>query len=525
MVDPKVCKRCSAPITPGHAFCPRCGAALDVTEPATGPSEAADAAGPASEAESAPPKPASEAADAAGPASEAESAPPKPASEAADAAGPASEAADAAEPSSEAADAAGPSSEAESAPPKPSSEAADAAGPASEAESAPPKPASEAADAAGPASEAESAPPEPASEAADAAEPASEAADAAEPQDPQLGAFGVAPSQTDSPAARLAAAAASRTSSQVHVPVGWPVDVDEMQRSAARDASTRAAAAAREAAARAAAEKVAAVNAALDMEAEMDPEDGADSAPEPVAQEGARTSDRILTPSATNRTLGSIGAGRPAGALAAPTLTRAAALAQGPRPGLTPTPNAPAVAGRSGAFVARRMPPALPVVPLTTSDRIKATLASIAAEPKAELAATGLTALGGALALVSFALPWAGDNGLGVGTRDIHPRPEAWAFDTAAGWPLFLMAAVLLAAILASDKLEGLLPALAPTIRRLTESAIPMLLGGILLGVGLLYLTLPWGCGGGISLLVTGAVLLIAGSIVGLFFPAAERRD
>ncbi len=150
------------------------------------------------------------------------------------------------------------------------------------------------------------------------------------------------------------------------------------------------------------------------------------------------------------------------------------------------------------------MPPALPVVPLTTSDRIKATLASIAAEPKAELAATGLTALGGALALVSFALPWAGDNGLGVGTVDIHPRPDAWAFDTAAGWPLFLMAAVMLAVILASDKLEELMPGLAPTIRRLTESALPMLLGGILLGVGLLYLLLPWGCGGGISLLVTG---------------------
>ena len=282
MVDLKVCKRCSAPITPGHAFCPRCGAALDVTEPATGPSEAADAA----------------------------------------------------EPASEAADAAEPASEAESAPPTPASEAADAAEPASEAESAPPTPASEAADAAEPASEAESAPPT----------PASEAADAAEPQDPQLGAFGVAPSETNSPAARLAAAAASRTSSQVHVPVGWPVDVDEMQRSAARDASTRAAAAARdastraaaaarEAAARAAAEKVAAVNAALDMEAEMDPEDCADSAPEPVAQDGARTSDRILTPSATNRTLGSIGAGRPASALAAPTLTRAAAPAQGPTPG------------------------------------------------------------------------------------------------------------------------------------------------------------------------------------------------
>jgi peptidoglycan/LPS O-acetylase OafA/YrhL len=88
-----------------------------------------------------------------------------------------------------------------------------------------------------------------------------------------------------------------------------------------------------------------------------------------------------------------------------------------------------------------------------------------------------------------------------------------------------VIAAVLLAAILASDKLEELLPALAPIIRRLTETAAPMLLGGILLGVGVVYQTLPWGCGGGIALLALGAVLLIAGSIVGLFFPAGQRRD
>jgi hypothetical protein len=161
---------------------------------------------------------------------------------------------------------------------------------------------------------------------------------------------------------------------------------------------------------------------------------------------------------------------------------------------------------------------------MTTSEKIKVTLASMAAEPKSELAATCLTALGGALALVGFALPWTAENGLGVGTVDIHPRPGAWAFDTAAGWPLFLIAALLLASILASDKLEELMPGLAVTIRRLTEVAVPMLLGAILLGVSLLYVTLPWGFGGGIVLVTLGATLLIAGSIVGLFFPAGERR-
>lgn len=311
---------------------------------------------------------------------------------------------------------------------------------------------------------------------------------------------------------------------RVHVPEGRPVDIEGAQRSTARDTAARAAAAAREAVSQAAAEKAAAVNAAPDEEAETDPEAASGPAPEPAAQDAGKISDRILTPSASYRTLGSIGAGRPAGAVAAWTPVQVATPASGPTPALAPAPDTRPVASRSGATVAGAMPPASPTVPLTTSERVKATLASIAAEPKAELAATGLTALGGAFALVSFALPWAGDNGLGVGTVDIHPRPGAWAFDTAAGWPLFLIAAVLLAAILASDKLEELMPALAPTIRRLTESAVPMLLGGILLGVGLLYLTLPWGCGGGITLLTLGAILLIAGSIVGLFFPAAARR-
>ena len=404
MVDLTVCKSCSAPVAPGHAFCPRCGAALGVTESASGQVGAAGAGEPSSDAKGA----------------------------------------------------------------------------------------------------------------------------SIGPNDPRLAAQGVAPPQTDSPAAGPAASAAPET-----------IDVGEVRRSTARDNAVRAAAAAREAAAKAAAareaaakaaaEKVAAVNAARDTEAEMDSDEGTGPAPEPVVPGGARASDRILMPSATNRTLGSIGAGRPGGPLAAPTSVPSSAqapnLASGSKPTLVPAPDAGAVAGRSGGLAAGRTPPATPVVPLTMSDRIRTTLASIAAEPKAELTATGLTALGGALALVSFALPWAGDNGLGVGTVDIHPRSGAWAFDTAAGWPLFVIAAVLLAAILASDKLEELLPALAPIIRRLTETAAPMLLGGILLGVGVVYQTLPWGCGGGIALLALGAVLLIAGSIVGLFFPAGQRRD
>jgi hypothetical protein len=151
-------------------------------------------------------------------------------------------------------------------------------------------------------------------------------------------------------------------------------------------------------------------------------------------------------------------------------------------------------------------------------------LASLAAEPRGELAATVLTALGGTLALVSFFLPWAGANGLAIGTIDVSPRPGAWAFDTPGGWPLFFLFGVLAASIVASYKLEELMPGLAPTIRRLTEVTVPMLLGGILLGVGLMYLTLPWGCGSGPALLALGGAVLIAGSTVGLFFASGEHR-
>jgi hypothetical protein len=346
-----------------------------------------------------------------------------------------------------------------------------------------------------------------------------ETAEAVEFEDPRLIALGMAPSQIDPAAADLEGAPAPELDAQAPATEGLPVDSAEARRSSAGDAAARAAAA-REAAARAAAEKVAAVNAAADADAEAGPEPISNPlVPEPPeaqpAPDRTETSDRILAPSATNRTLGSIGAGRPSA-------TPPATIVPGPAQVSGAAMN---VAGRADgpAAAPARDRPAAPVVPLTASQQMKATLRSIAAEPKAELAATGLTALGGAFALVSFFLPWAGQNGLGVGTVGLNPG--SGALDSAAGWPLFAIVVVLLAAILATDKLEELMPGLAPTIRRLTEAAIPMFLGGLLLGVGLLYQTLPWGCGGGIALLVLGAALLIAGSIVGLFFPAGQRRE
>jgi hypothetical protein len=571
MIELMACKSCSAPITPGHAFCPRCGAALNAAAQMTEPA-AAGAAEPESaiEAETEPTiEPPSE------PEAEAQ-AETEPAIEPAEAQAetePAIEPAEAeaeTEPSTEPAEAQAETepaiepatasvaiepatasvaiepaeAEAETEPAIEPAEAQAETEPAlepaeAEAETEPstePATASVAIEPAEaeaetepaiePPSESEAQGPEPAIEPAEAeaeTEPTIEPPSEPEARDYWLTARGLAPSQTESPAARPAPPA-FQTAQRAYLPADLPSDADDPQR-ATPDVAAIATVTAREAAARAAAEKVAAVLAAGEIDDEVDADRGAGPTPEPVADRGAQGSHRYLAPSATNRTLDTIGAGRPAGALAGPTRPAAgAASVASPAPVPAPAPSGVALSGRSGSFVAGTMPVS-PVAPTTTWGRMKRALASIAAEPKSELVATGLTALGGAIALVAFALPWTADNGLGVGTVDIHPRPGAWAFDTAAGWPLFFIAAILLASILASGTLEELMPALAPTIRRLTEVVVPMLLGGILLGVGMLYLMLPWGYGGGIGPLMLGAALLITGSIVGLFFPAGERRD
>ena len=167
--------------------------------------------------------------------------------------------------------------------------------------------------------------------------------------------------------------------------------------------------------------------------------------------------------------------------------------------------------------------PAAPAGP-TSGQMLADRLAALSAKPRNELAALILTGLGGAVALVSFILPWANDAGLAIGsmgTTGSPPQPGAWAFDTPAGWPLFLVTLLLLACALGGERLRGLMPALAPVIRRLTEIVAPLALGSGLLGVTLLYLTLPWGCGSGPMVLAVGACLLIAASMVALFFPSA----
>ena len=374
--------------------------------------------------------------------------------------------------------------------------------------------------------------PEPVADAEPVADPAAEPAVEAdaEPEDPRLAPLRMAP-PSEAPVAKAALDAPSSTP-PIHVPSVWPADLEALQRQTEREVEAKAVA-----------EEIATAKAAAQAQAsadaDVDESRAAGQSTAPIAEENPRVPGGYLAPSASHRTLDSIGAGRPAEAFPRSAGSGSAVSDQAVPASAARQPGAPEPAGggvlgrvpspgdRPTAPVLAAAATARPSVPMTRSAWIAAQLASVAAEPKTELAATGLTALGGAFALVSFFLPWTSLSGMGIGTMSTlssPARPSAWAFDTAAGWPIVLLTVLALASVLASDRLEELMPALAATIRRLNEVVVPMILGGIYLGVGLLYFTLPWGCGSGIVLLTLGALLLIAGSIVGLFFPAGERK-
>ena len=284
----------------------------------------------------------------------------------------------------------------------------------------------------------------------------------------------------------------------------------------------------------------------------------------PAAPGAAQAGGQYRAPSAgigvlgSSGSLGSIGAARPgvpAGPIVRPgfevgpnVLPGASVVAPGPAAAETqsaPGPTAALSQTQLGAApapsglrdlaqpTAAAQPSAAPQSVTATAkvyaDLFMAWLTEVSARPRNELAAICLVGLGGALALISFFLPWANSIGMGVGTMDANPRPGAWGFDTPAGWPIFFITALLLATMAGSDKAQEVMPDLAATIRRLTWIVVPMTLGGGLMGVALMYLTLPYGCGGGLVAMALGACLLIAGSIVGLFFPPVpapvEKQD
>ena len=138
--------------------------------------------------------------------------------------------------------------------------------------------------------------------------------------------------------------------------------------------------------------------------------------------------------------------------------------------------------------------------------------------PVQELVAFGLSTAGAALGIASFFLPWTGVNGIGIGTTQAGAANQ-WAFAMPAGIPLLLITALVLGGVAGSDRIQLEIPKLATVIGRVTDLILPMLLGGLYLGVVILYATLPWGYGMGVVVLLVAAALLVAGSIVSILFP------
>ncbi len=163
---------------------------------------------------------------------------------------------------------------------------------------------------------------------------------------------------------------------------------------------------------------------------------------------------------------------------------------------------------------------AIPIsTPNTGSPPVGEDAATSRSEPVQELVAFGLSVAGAALGIASFFLPWTGVSGVGIGTTQAGPTNQ-WAFAMPAGIPLLLVTALILGGMAGSDRAQVELPKFAPVIARVTDTVLPMILAGLYLGVVLLDATLPWGYGMGIVVLLVAASLLVAGSIVCIFFPS-----
>ena len=139
-------------------------------------------------------------------------------------------------------------------------------------------------------------------------------------------------------------------------------------------------------------------------------------------------------------------------------------------------------------------------------------------ESARELIAFGLVAAGAALGIGSLFLPWANELGTSVMMTETT-APHQWGWGMPAGISIFLLSTLVLGAVSGSDRAQAKLPRLSLEIGRVTSTVMPLILGGLDLGVFLLYWGFPWGFGGGLFVLLLGAVSLIAGAIVALFFP------
>jgi hypothetical protein len=145
-----------------------------------------------------------------------------------------------------------------------------------------------------------------------------------------------------------------------------------------------------------------------------------------------------------------------------------------------------------------------------------------------ELVSFGMVVGGAAVGIASLFLPWANAAGLGIGNYEASGQtatPNASGWEMAAALPLFLISVLVLGAVAGSDVSQTRLPNLASVIRLVTDFVLPMLLGGLYLGVFLLYGTLPNGFGIGLIGVLLGSCSLIVGAAITLFYPmgAANR--
>lgn len=208
----------------------------------------------------------------------------------------------------------------------------------------------------------------------------------------------------------------------------------------------------------------------------------------------------------------------------------------------TPAPAARTPYGQSAATGSRPpgarpielapIPPSLRPAPPIPSGAAGAPAPAAATEKPArketpqELVAFGLVAAGAVAGIASLFLPWANDSGIGIGNYATStPPPNQWGWGMPASLPLLLLSGLVLGAITGKDRAQERLPKLASYVGRVTDLVLPLILGGLYLGIFVLYVTLPSGYGAGLTVLLGGAALMIAGALVALFAPPATPTN
>jgi hypothetical protein len=143
-----------------------------------------------------------------------------------------------------------------------------------------------------------------------------------------------------------------------------------------------------------------------------------------------------------------------------------------------------------------------------------------------ELVAFGLIAAGTVIGIASLFLPWGnGNDGAGIGLDLSRAKAGEWGLSMWVALPLILLSALTLGAAYGSDRAKARLPNLASVIGQATDMIIPMILGGLYLGVVLMSATYPWGFGFGVLVMLIAAGLLIGGAVTTIFFPPKDAPD